>query len=132
MSDRNRLPVLQDAPAPGDAGASPSRRDFLRTAAAGAVIAAVSACNPDAVVEELQRRHLTELSKDKLHAMLGKLEKKWSAQFGKNVTVSATGPMPGVNFGYGLDLSRCVGCRRCVHACVKENNQSRRNPQIQW
>jgi Fe-S-cluster-containing dehydrogenase component len=40
--------------------------------------------------------------------------------------------MPGVNFGYGLDLSRCIGCRRCVYACVKENNQSRKNPQIQW
>ena len=132
MSQPNRLPVLQDDSTTGDAGPGPSRRDFLRTAAAGAVIAAVSACNPDAVVEELQRRHLTELSKEKLQAMLGKLEKKWSAQFGKNVTVSATGPMPGVNFGYGLDLSRCVGCRRCVHACVKENNQSRRNPQIQW
>ncbi len=39
--------------------------------------------------------------------------------------------MPGVIFGYALDLSRCIGCRRCVHACVKENNQSR-DPQIQW
>ena len=27
--------------------------------------------------------------------------------------------------------SRCVGCRRCVYACVNENNQSR-DPQIQW
>jgi molybdopterin-containing oxidoreductase family iron-sulfur binding subunit len=36
-----------------------------------------------------------------------------------------------VVFGYALDLSRCIGCRRCVYACVKENNQSR-DPQIHW
>jgi molybdopterin-containing oxidoreductase family iron-sulfur binding subunit len=39
--------------------------------------------------------------------------------------------MEGVEFAYGLDLSRCVGCRRCVYACVHENNQSR-DPQIHW
>ena len=132
MSDRNRLPILQDDPAGAGPDASTSRRDFLRTAAAGAVIAAVSGCKPDAVVEELQRRHLTELTGDQLQAMLSKLEKKWSAQFGKKVTVSAPGPMPGVSFGYGLDLSRCIGCRRCVYACVKENNQSRNLSPWHW
>ena len=30
-----------------------------------------------------------------------------------------------------LNLSRCIGCRKCVHACVAENNQSRR-PEIQY
>jgi len=39
---------------------------------------------------------------------------------------------PGVLWGYGLDLSRCIGCRRCVYGCVKENNQSRINPQLHW
>lgn len=34
-------------------------------------------------------------------------------------------------FGYALDLSRCIGCRKCAYACVKENNLSR-DPQIQW
>ncbi|MBI4403699.1 MAG: 4Fe-4S dicluster domain-containing protein [Deltaproteobacteria bacterium] len=39
--------------------------------------------------------------------------------------------MKNVLFGYGLDISRCIGCRRCVHACVKENNQGR-EPAIHW
>ncbi len=39
--------------------------------------------------------------------------------------------MEDVLFGYTLDVSRCIGCRKCVYACVKENNQSR-NPQIHW
>jgi Fe-S-cluster-containing dehydrogenase component len=45
--------------------------------------------------------------------------------------VSDAKPLPGVEFAYALDLSRCVGCRRCVYACVDENNQSR-DPQVQW
>jgi Fe-S-cluster-containing dehydrogenase component len=36
-----------------------------------------------------------------------------------------------VSFGYALDISRCIGCRRCVYACVEENNQSR-DPQVHW
>ena len=52
-------------------------------------------------------------------------------RFGRDVHVSALPALPGVIYGYALDLSRCIGCRRCVYACVKENNQSR-NPQIQW
>ena len=61
--------------------------------------------------------------------------RKWSArykeQLGKDINVSDQGPMPGVQFAYALDISRCIGCRRCVYACVEENNQSR-DPQIQW
>ncbi|MEX2662764.1 MAG: 4Fe-4S dicluster domain-containing protein, partial [Vicinamibacterales bacterium] len=45
--------------------------------------------------------------------------------------MSDAGPMPGVVFGYALDISRCIGCRRCVYACVEENNQSR-DPQVHW
>ena len=33
--------------------------------------------------------------------------------------------MDGVEFGYALNLTRCIGCRKCAHACLKENNQSR-------
>ena len=50
---------------------------------------------------------------------------------GKPVTVGVEPAIPGVEFGYALDISRCVGCRKCVYACVAENNQSR-SPQIQY
>jgi Fe-S-cluster-containing dehydrogenase component len=129
MSHPDRLRVLQDG---STDGSGVSRRRFLQGAAGGAALLGLAACKPGDVVEELQRRNLKELSKDQLQAMLAKLEARWTEAYGKKVTVTAKPPMPGVNFGYGLDLSRCVGCRRCVYACVKENNQSRRNPQIQW
>jgi molybdopterin-containing oxidoreductase family iron-sulfur binding subunit len=141
MSER-KLPVLQD----GDGGAAGcggagggcgvgldgappmSRRSFMRTAAAGAALAGLTACN----VDEFLRDHFHELSGDEVKSLLGRIERDNAAKYGKQVRVGAEGPREGVEFGYGLDLSRCVGCRRCVDACVKENNQSRSNPQIHW
>jgi molybdopterin-containing oxidoreductase family iron-sulfur binding subunit len=38
-----------------------------------------------------------------------------------------------VLFGYALNIQKCIGCRRCVKACVQENNQSRGDKQeIEW
>ena len=59
------------------------------------------------------------------------MEKNYEKEYGAKVNVSATPPMPGVLFGYALDLSRCIGCRRCVYGCMEENNQSK-DPQIPW
>ena len=82
-------------------------------------------------VESFFRKNFRELSEEELAALLSRLEQKYSKKYGKSVTVSAVGPMEDVLFGYGLDVSRCIGCRRCVYACVEENNQSR-DPEIQW
>ncbi len=105
-----------------------ARRHFLRSAAGVAAAAALPACR----VEELLGRNYRELSKEDLARNIQRLEAKYSARYGKHLRVGNEPPLPGTNFGYGLDLSRCIGCRRCVYACVKENNQSRRRPQIQW
>ncbi|HEX7489614.1 MAG TPA: 4Fe-4S dicluster domain-containing protein [Anaeromyxobacteraceae bacterium] len=107
---------------------SPERRAFLRTAAAGAALATLSGCG----LETLFRKSFRELSPADVKDVLGRAQAKSSAKYGKAVSVSGTPARAGVEFGYGLDLSRCVGCRRCVYACVKENNQSRKNPQIHW
>jgi len=109
-----------------------SRRKVLKGLAAGVGLLALPSRNAAASVwEEFFQKNFRELSKDELKKTLARMEKEYSKQFGKQVTVKATPPIEGVKYGYGLDLSRCIGCRRCVYACVTENNQSR-DPQIQW
>lgn len=106
-----------------------SRRDFLCTLA-GCAAAALGSCT-EPTHTEFFRKHLKELSNDEVGAMLANLEREYSAQYGQPVEVAMQPPRSDVEFAYALDLSRCIGCRRCVHACVKENNQSR-DPAIEW
>ena len=82
-------------------------------------------------VQRLLRRRFVELSPDEVQSIVSEMERDYTARWGKQVEISTTGAQPGVLFGYALDLSRCVGCRRCVYACVHENNQSR-DPQVHW
>ena len=121
-----------------------SRRDFLKSVGiAGAATlvsnnasANVSAVSPDPDAEitaaEWFQGHFALMSDEDKQQAIERLEKRYSAQYKKKTTVSDAPPLEGVLFGYALDISKCIGCRRCVHACVKENNQSRYNPVIQW
>jgi Fe-S-cluster-containing dehydrogenase component len=109
-----------------------SRRKVLKGLAASVGALALPASNASASVWEVFfQKNFRELDKAELKQVLARLEGEYSKEYGKQVTVKATPPIEGVKFGYGLDLSRCIGCRRCVYACVEENNQSR-DPQIQW
>jgi molybdopterin-containing oxidoreductase family iron-sulfur binding subunit len=99
-----------------------SRREFASCAAAAAAGWLMTACGP---------RRLHELSKDQLRSRLRDLEREYSRRYSATVTVADTPAAPGVLFAYALDISRCIGCRRCVYACVEENNQSR-DPQVHW
>jgi molybdopterin-containing oxidoreductase family iron-sulfur binding subunit len=99
-----------------------NRRQFASCAAAAAAGWLLTGCGP---------RRLREVSPARLKELLAGMERQYSAKYGKPVTVAGTQALPGVEFAYALDLSRCIGCRRCVYACVDENNQSR-EPQVQW
>ncbi|NOZ02511.1 MAG: 4Fe-4S dicluster domain-containing protein [Deltaproteobacteria bacterium] len=96
-----------------------TRRKFLVGTAAGMLM---TSCGP---------KRLYELARPDLREALDRMEKEYAVKYGKAVKVGSEGPIKGVKFAYALDLSRCIGCRTCVHACVHENNQSR-DPEIQW
>ncbi len=99
-----------------------SRRKFVSVSAAAAAGWLLTSCGP---------KRLHEVPPDRLRQLVGELEARYAEQYGTAVTVSDAPAIPGVEFAYALDISRCIGCRRCVYACVEENNQSR-DPQVQW
>jgi Fe-S-cluster-containing dehydrogenase component len=99
-----------------------TRRQFASVAAAASAGFLLTACGP---------RRLHEIPKDRLQRAIKDWERDYTEKYGKTVKVSDAGPMPGVLFAYALDISRCIGCRRCVYACAAENNQSR-DPQVHW
>jgi len=98
-----------------------TRRGFT-AAAAGAATWVLTSCGP---------KRLYEVPKEPLKQRIAEMEREYKEKRGMDLHISDAGPMPGVHFAYALDLSRCIGCRRCVYACVEENNQSR-DPQIHW
>jgi Fe-S-cluster-containing dehydrogenase component len=108
-----------------------SRRSFLKDISLASFSAlALAGCNMKEIDEFLQKNFRT-LSEEEKDEIIRNLEEKYKEKYDKDFHVSAAPATDEVLFGYALDLSRCVGCRKCVYACVGENNQSR-DPQIHW
>lgn len=126
------LPTLP-LPSPEPPAEGYTRREALVMGLfALAAAATTTGCVADQLaLDEFVQKHFQDLSPEELKDRLAQMEKRYTAQYGKQVTVAATPVQDGVLFGYALDLSRCIGCRKCVYGCVEENNQSR-DPQTHW
>jgi molybdopterin-containing oxidoreductase family iron-sulfur binding subunit len=110
------------------------RRQWLKGMSALAAGLLAAGCKPgsgNAALEAFLQPHFQELTKQDLAKLLERLSREYTEEFGKPVSVAATPHQEGTSFAYALDLSRCIGCRRCVYGCVEENNQSR-DPQVHW
>lgn len=108
-----------------------NRRSFLKAAAVAASTAAFSSCVSKEAMEGFLQDNFRDMSKEEIAKTIQRLEAQYTKKYGKPFSISAKEAIPETLFGYGLDISRCIGCRRCVYACVKENNQSR-DPQVHW
>jgi Fe-S-cluster-containing dehydrogenase component len=127
-------PVSANPADVSEAALPPTRRGFLRASGmlslsslmgTGALMAA-SGDTKAAVewAEHFQKNYRLMTPQEKDEARL-RLEKRHTAEYGKKVSVDITDAQPGVLMGYALNIRKCIGCRRCVKACVEENNQSR-------
>ena len=132
---------MSDSGTPGSRRppAETSRRDFLRASAvlASGMAALVASLAPlrelsdYTSVERFLQKHYKELNKEEMQKVLDRITREVEQEYKVRPHVRDYKPMDGVEFRYCLNLTRCIGCRKCVHACVAENNQSR-NPEIQY
>lgn len=125
-----------DGPAPGV-----SRRTLLTTggllgavaalAGAGAALAEAEkvAQGDGSVVSDafasFFQRHYKKMSREEILAAIARIERRAKRRHGAVITVGNEPPPDGVVFGYAINISKCKGTRRCVEACVAENNIGR-------
>lgn len=111
-----------------------TRRTFLKGAgmAMAGMAGLVSALRPLMQLEsgaismaDLLKTHYSKLTPEKYEAVVKELENRTEKDYGKRPKITDSKPIDGVEFAYALNLSKCVGCRKCAHACLAENNQSR-------
>ena len=111
-----------------------SRRDALRIIGAGAAASGLAACGgatASEVFADFFQDHYQKMTPAEITDLIARLERKYKENLGVEVKVGNTPPIPGVVFGYALNISRCKGYRECVRACVLENNQGR-DPEIHY
>lgn len=121
------------------------RRQFLGAlaaggvAAGGAAVAATAAASHPAwggsslrdMLGDMFQKHYQRMNPDEIAAALGRIERRAKEKYGVAITCEDTRPIPGVVFGYALNISKCQGYRDCVAGCIRENNQGR-DSQVQY
>jgi molybdopterin-containing oxidoreductase family iron-sulfur binding subunit len=115
------------------------RRLALKILAGGVAAGtqALGACSPLSAATDQERevkllawqeyikgnyRFMTDAERAETIARLERLAKLKRAE---DVAIQSTGAQPGVVFGYAFNISKCKGYRRCVEACINENNLDR-------
>lgn len=116
-----------------------SRRDFLTgavlaattLAAGGAALTPLLDAQEIPSIEELRQKHYKQLTLEDKKEIFARLEAQMRDEYKVDAHITDPLPMDGAEFVYILNVGRCIGCRKCVYACMKENNTSR-DPQIQY
>jgi len=118
-----------------------SRRKFLTglgvvgTATVGASVAmGTPAWGGSALADvwgDLFQEHYQRMTPEEIQDALDRIERKAKREFGVDISCENTPPLPGVVFGYALNIAKCRGYRECVYGCIRENNQGR-DSQMQY
>jgi molybdopterin-containing oxidoreductase family iron-sulfur binding subunit len=98
----------------------------LGAAAFAHALAPLTEWTQDLSVDEFLQKHYKELTRDEMARILLHLKAEAKQKYGRDVDIQDLPPQEGVSFGYALNLSVCIGCRKCAEACHQENNHDRR------
>jgi molybdopterin-containing oxidoreductase family iron-sulfur binding subunit len=110
-----------------------ARRRFLKRAGAFTAAAAAPAVAKgawggqtlqDAFADFFQQNY-RRMTPEEIRQTIERIERKARRRYGVDIVVGNEPPIPGVVFGYAINISKCRGYRDCVRACGEENNQSR-------
>jgi Fe-S-cluster-containing dehydrogenase component len=101
----------------------------LGVAAFAKALAPLTEWTQDLSAEQFLQKHYKELSPVDMAMILARLEKETKEQYGADASIKDYKAQPGVKFGYALNLSICIGCRKCAEACHIENNHDRPSAQ---
>ena len=114
-----------------------NRRDAIKTMVGGTAATfalAQTACSPANTPEEKEEIRLKwseyfkgnfrEMTEKERASTIQRLE-RLAEMRGKDINVSKLGPQENVLYGYAFNIGKCKGYRKCVDACVHENNQDR-------
>lgn len=111
---------------------TPKRRVALKvlgaTLGAGAfarAMAPLASWSKDLSMGEFLQKHYSEMTPDEMQGVMRRLESDTKRDYGRDVNIRDLRPTEGVEFGYALNLSVCIGCRKCAEACHNENNHDR-------
>jgi molybdopterin-containing oxidoreductase family iron-sulfur binding subunit len=75
--------------------------------------------------------HYQKMTPEEIEEALARVERNAKRKTGVDIKCENTPPIPGVVYGYAINISKCKGYRDCVYACVKENNLGR-DSQMQY
>lgn len=115
-----------------------SRRSLLKkigisgAAVAGGAVStawAAKAVNSEGFNEawaEFFQNHYQLMTKEEIAEAIARLERKAEQRYEGKFTIANDPPLEGVVFGYALNITKCKGYRKCVTACVSENNITRK------
>ena len=82
-------------------------------------------------LDEFLQKHYWELTSEDKESLFERIRDDVRTRHSVEAQLTDPPPLDGVEFVYGLNITRCIGCRRCAHACVRENNLSRA-PELQY
>lgn len=126
----DRSPPSSPTPTPKTGGIT--RRTALKAvgatlgaAAFAKAVAPLTEWAANESVDDFLQKHYRELSPVDMALVLDRIVKDTKEDYGADVEVRDLRPQEGVKLGYALNLSICVGCRRCAEACHVENNHDR-------